>query len=36
MPINYKARTREQGKKIEWQDGVRALWVIARIRYSGR
>jgi len=36
MPINYKARTREQGKKIEWRDGVRALWVIARIRYSGR
>jgi glycosyltransferase involved in cell wall biosynthesis len=36
MPINYKARTREQGKKIEWQDGVRALWVIARIRFSGR
>ena len=36
VPVNYKARTREQGKKIEWQDGVRALWVIARIRYGGR
>jgi glycosyltransferase involved in cell wall biosynthesis len=36
MPINYKARTREQGKKIQWQDGVRALWVIARIRFTGR
>jgi dolichol-phosphate hexosyltransferase len=36
IPINYKARTREQGKKIRWQDGVRALWVIARIRYAGR
>jgi glycosyltransferase involved in cell wall biosynthesis len=36
VPINYKARTREQGKKIQWQDGVRALWVIARIRYTGR
>jgi glycosyltransferase involved in cell wall biosynthesis len=36
MPINYKARTREQGKKIQWQDGVRALWVIARIRFAGR
>jgi len=35
VPINYKARTREQGKKIRWQDGVRALWVIARIRYMG-
>ena len=36
VPINYKARTREQGKKIQWQDGIRALWVIARIRYTGR
>jgi dolichol-phosphate hexosyltransferase len=35
VPINYKARTRAQGKKIEWQDGVRALWVIARIRFTG-
>jgi glycosyltransferase involved in cell wall biosynthesis len=36
VPINYKARTREQGKKIQWQDGIRALWVIARIRFTGR
>ena len=35
VPINYKARTREQGKKIQWGDGVRALWVIARIRFGG-
>jgi glycosyltransferase involved in cell wall biosynthesis len=35
VPINYKARSREQGKKIQWQDGVRALWVIARIRFGG-
>jgi glycosyltransferase involved in cell wall biosynthesis len=34
VPIHYKARTREQGKKIQWQDGVRALWVIAKIRYG--
>ena len=34
VPINYKARTREQGKKIQWQDGIRALWVIARIRFG--
>jgi len=36
VPINYKARTREQGKKIQWQDGFRAMWVVARIRYGGR
>ena len=36
VPINYKARTREQGKKISWEDGVKALWVVARIRFAGR
>jgi len=36
VPINYKARTRAQGKKIQWQDGIRALWVVARIRFGGR
>lgn len=35
VPINYKARTRAQGKKIAWQDGVIALWVIAKIRLGG-
>ena len=35
VPINYKARTRAQGKKIQWQDGIHALWVIARIRLTG-
>jgi dolichol-phosphate hexosyltransferase len=36
IPINYKARTRAQGKKISWQDGVTALLVISRIRFSRR
>ena len=36
VPINYKARTRLQGKKIGWRDGVIALWVITRIRFGGR
>jgi glycosyltransferase involved in cell wall biosynthesis len=36
VPIQYKARTRAQGKKIRWQDGITALWVIAKIRLSGR
>jgi glycosyltransferase involved in cell wall biosynthesis len=34
VPISYKARTRAQGKKIAWQDGVIALWVIAKIRFA--
>ena len=29
-PIRYRARTRDQGKKIRWTDGVRALWCILR------
>jgi glycosyltransferase involved in cell wall biosynthesis len=32
LPISYKARTRAQGKKINWRDGVIALLVVARIR----
>ena len=36
VPISYKARTRAQGKKIAWQDGVIALWVIAKVRFGVR
>jgi len=35
VPIGYKARTREQGKKISWTDGLIALWTITRIRFAG-
>jgi glycosyltransferase involved in cell wall biosynthesis len=31
-PIRYRARTRREGKKIRWTDGVRALWCIWRYR----
>jgi glycosyltransferase involved in cell wall biosynthesis len=30
VPISYHGRTYEQGKKIGWKDGVRALYVIAK------
>jgi glycosyltransferase involved in cell wall biosynthesis len=36
IPINYKARSRAQGKKISWRDGVIALLVISRIRFARR
>ncbi|HEX9775997.1 MAG TPA: glycosyltransferase family 2 protein [Actinomycetota bacterium] len=36
IAIQYKARTREEGKKITWRDGLRALWIVARIRFVGR
>ncbi len=31
-PITYSGRTYEQGKKIGWRDGFRALWCILRYR----
>lgn len=34
VPISYRARTREDGKKLTWKDGVEALWILARIRFS--
>lgn len=34
VPIDYSARTREQGKKLTWRDGVKALFVLLRIRFS--
>ncbi|MEQ4205421.1 glycosyltransferase family 2 protein [Actinopolymorpha sp. B9G3] len=35
VPISYRARTRAQGKKLTWRDGVEALWILARTRLSG-
>jgi glycosyltransferase involved in cell wall biosynthesis len=34
VPISYSGRDYEEGKKITWRDGVRALWVIARSRFG--
>ena len=36
VPISYKARSREAGKKLTWRDGVEALWILVRIRLSRR
>ncbi len=30
VPVSYHGRTYEEGKKIGWRDGVRALWCILR------
>lgn len=32
VPISYTARTREEGKKITWKDGVEAIWILGRER----
>ena len=36
VPISYKARTRAEGKKLEWTDGLAALWILLRIRLGRR
>ena len=30
VPITYNARTNEEGKKIGWKDGFRAVWCILK------
>jgi hypothetical protein len=32
VSITYTARSREEGKKITWRDGVEALWILGRER----
>ena len=34
LPISYYGRTHDEGKKITWRDGFRALWVLLRVRLS--
>jgi glycosyltransferase involved in cell wall biosynthesis len=36
VPISYKARSREAGKKLTWRDGVEALWILFRERFRRR
>jgi glycosyltransferase involved in cell wall biosynthesis len=35
LPISYYGRTYAEGKKITWRDGVKALWVLVRVRFVG-
>jgi glycosyltransferase involved in cell wall biosynthesis len=34
LPISYYGRSYDEGKKITWRDGFRALWVLFRVRLS--
>ncbi len=34
LPISYYGRTHEEGKKITWRDGFRAIWVLLRVRVT--
>ena len=33
-PVRFEPRSRAQGKKIGWRDGVRALQVLVKYRWS--
>ena len=35
VPITYRARTREEGKKLQWTDGVEAILILLKVRMSG-
>lgn len=36
VPISYSGRTYREGKKINWKDGLRALWAIFHYTLSSR
>jgi glycosyltransferase involved in cell wall biosynthesis len=36
VPISYRARRREEGKKVRWTDGLEQLWLVLRVRALGR
>ncbi len=35
VPMSYYGRTYEEGKKINWKDGVRTLWCILKYNIGG-
>lgn len=34
LPMNYYPRSFAEGKKLGWQDGLKALWVLVRYRFT--
>lgn len=32
IPISYNPRTKSEGKKIRWRDGVKAIWMLIKCR----
>lgn len=33
VPISYKPRTYEEGKHINWKDGIQAIWTLIKYRF---
>lgn len=36
VPISYRPRTKFEGKKIGWKDGVKAVWMLCKCRLEKR
>jgi len=36
VPIRYQPRSLQEGKKIRWTDGLRAVWILLRHRFGKR
>ena len=34
VPISYSGRTFDEGKKINWRDGVEAIWTLIKYRFT--
>ena len=32
--ISYYGRTYDEGKKVNWKDGVKAIWYLLRFRWT--
>jgi hypothetical protein len=35
VPVSYYSRSHAEGKKINWRDAVRCVWVLFRVRLRG-
>jgi len=36
VPVSYRPRSRAEGKKLYWMDGVISLWVLVKYRFFSR
>ena len=34
VPINYYPRHKDEGKKINWRDGLEAIWVLLKYKFK--
>jgi glycosyltransferase involved in cell wall biosynthesis len=35
VPISYYSRSHAEGKKINWRDAVKCVWILLRVRFRG-